>query len=343
MAAMPLMRRLTLESHRVGGGRKKSTRLTDRLAGYMSTRLAKVGACGDTAPESGANHMWSVLNGTIVNVVTVAFGSLLGLSISGSLPERYRTIVLQALGLITVTLGIDAAVLRFSDTVAHFAPLVQGGKTYGARLAMVMIGSLLIGTIIGTALRLHERIESAGAWIHGRFSAVSTQSASTPLSVGATGTTRLEPWGERSRHQFAEGFLTASVIFCVGPLTLLGCLENGAHGNPSFLYIKSLLDGFCSMALASAMGWGVFGSVLTVLFFQGGLSLLAYWVAEPLDELSIALMTAVGGVVLLATALMILDLKKIAVANMLPGIFLPPLVIWMTEQVAPGLLLPVAG
>ena len=262
--------------------------------------------------------MWSIFSGTIVNVITVAVGSLLGLSISGSLPERYRTIVLQALGLITVTLGIDAAVLRFSETVARFAPLVQEGKTYGARLAMVMIGSLLIGTIIGTALRLHERIESVGAWIHGRFSA-------------------------QNGHRFAEGFLTASVIFCVGPLTLLGCLENGARGNPSFLYIKSLLDGFCSMALASAMGWGVFGSVLTVLFFQGGLSLLAYWAAEPLDELSIAMMTVVGGVVLLATALMILDLKKIAVANMLPGIFLPPLVIWVSERFASGWLLPVAG
>lgn len=262
--------------------------------------------------------MWSIFSGTIVNVITVAVGSLLGLSISGSLPERYRTIVLQALGLVTITLGIDAAVLRFAETVARFAPQVQGGKTYGARLAMVMIGSLLIGTILGTALRLHERIESAGAWIHRRFSA-------------------------QDGHQFAEGFLTASVIFCVGPLTLLGCLENGAHGNPSFLYIKSFLDGFCSMALASSLGWGVFGSVLTVLFFQGGLSLLAYGVAEPLDELSIALMTTVGGVILLATSLMILDLKKIAVANMLPGVFLPPLAVWATGHIAPGLLLPIAG
>src|SRR3990172_5351928 len=172
--------------------------------------------------------MWSIFSGTIVNVFTVAVGSLLGLSISGSLPDRYRTIVLQALGLITVTLGIDAAVLRFSETVTRFAPLVQGGKTYGARLAIVMIASLLIGTILGTALRLHERIESVGAWIHGRFSA-------------------------QDCHRFAEGFLTASAIFSVGPLTLLGCLENGAHGKPSFLYIKSLLDGLSSMALAPSL------------------------------------------------------------------------------------------
>ena len=133
------------------------------------------------------------------------------------------------------------------------------------------------------------------------------------------------------------------MIFCVGPLTLLGCLKNGAYGDPSYLYIKSVLDAFCSLALAATFGWGVFASILTVLFFQGGLALLAYRVAEPLHEVSISLMTIVGGVVLLATALLILDIKKLPVANLLPGIFLPPLVVWVVEWVSPGLLLPLAG
>ncbi|UCE61222.1 MAG: DUF554 domain-containing protein [Phycisphaerales bacterium] len=261
--------------------------------------------------------MWSILNGTIVNTIAVAVGSLIGLSASARLPERYRRIVLDSLGLVTIVLGVDAAVIKFADTVSEFGPLVLAGKTYGARLAMVMIGSLIAGAVIGTALRLHEGIESLGTWIHARFA------------------------GQDGRS-FAEGFLTASVIFCVGPLTLLGCLQNGAHGDPGYLYIKSLLDAFCSLALASALGWGVFASIVTVLGFQGGLSLLAYWVADPLDEVSIALMTIVGGVVLLATALMILEIKKIPVANLLPGIFLPPLVVWVTEQVSPGLLLPLA-
>jgi len=262
--------------------------------------------------------MWSILNGTIVNVITVAVGSLVGLSVSAKLPKRYRDIVLTALGLVTIILGIDAGVLRFADAVKEFAPLVENSRTYGARLAMVMIGALLVGAVIGTALRIHERVESVGGWIHGRFS-------------GGNGQT------------FAEGFLTASVIFCVGPLTLVGCLENGAHGDPGYLYIKSLLDGFCSLALASSLGWGVFASVLTVLFFQGGLALLAHWVAQPLDELSIALMTVVGGVVLLATAMVILEIKKIPVANLLPGIFLPPLVVWIIEWFSPGFLLPLAS
>lgn len=262
--------------------------------------------------------MWSILNGTIVNVISVVIGSVAGLSVAAKLPERYRLIILNALGLVTLALGVDAAVLKFADTVKAFAPLVDGSKTYGARVAMVMIGSLLIGAIIGTALRIHERIEGLGAWIHGRF-------------AGQDG------------KAFAEGFLTASVIFCIGPLTLIGCLRNGAEADPSFLYIKSLLDGFCSMALASSLGWGVFGSIVTVLFFQGGLALLAYFVAEPLDELSISLMTVVGGLVLLATGFMILEIKRIPVADLLPGVFLPPLIVWLIHSAWPGLLLPVGA
>jgi len=260
--------------------------------------------------------MWSILNGTIVNVVTVVAGSLGGVVIGSKLPERYQKIVLSCLGLITITLGIDAGVLGFSKTVAKFAP--PHDATYGARLAMVMIACVLVGAIIGTVLRIHERIEGVGAWIHGRFS-------------------------QQDGPTFAEGFLTASVIFCIGPLTLLGCLENGAHADPSFLYIKSVLDGFCSLALASSLGWGVFASIITVLFFQGGLSVLAYYVAEPLDDLSLALMTVVGGILLLATALLLLDIKRIPVANMLPAVFLPPVAIALVERISPGLLLQLPG
>lgn len=261
--------------------------------------------------------MWDIFNGTIVNVLTVVVGSLAGLSFAAKIPERYSRIVLSALGLVTISLGIDA-IVGFRDVLAQYKPLMTDGQTYGARVAMVMIFSLIIGSILGTALRLQERIESLGKVIHERFS-------------GQDG------------HKFAEGFLTASVIFCVGPLTLLGCIENGAHGNPSYLYIKSLLDGFCSMALASSLGWGVLGSAVIVLVFQGGLTLTAYWASDPLDDLSMGLMTFVGGIIMLATALMILDIKKIPVANMLPGLFLPPLIVWAVEQISPGLLLPTSG
>lgn len=259
--------------------------------------------------------MLTALTGTIVNVITVALGSVLGILVGGRIPARYQQIVLTSLGLVTITLGVDAGVLGFSKTVDAFRPEGPAGATYGASLALVMISSLLIGSILGTALRLHERIEGLGTWIHGRF-------------------------GGQDAKTFAEGYLTASVIFCVGPLTLLGCLESGAHGNHGLLYVKSLLDGFCSLALASTLGWGVLASVVTVLLFQGGLVMLAYSVADPINELSLSLMTVVGGVLLLATAFSLLEIKKIPVANMLPGIFLPPLLVWLVELVRPGLLLP---
>lgn len=260
--------------------------------------------------------MWNVINGTVINAAAVVGGSVFGLLAGGKIPDRYRTIVIQALGLITITLGVDAGVLEFARIVERLGPKV-GSDTYGARIAMVMISSLIVGVVIGTWLGLHERIESLGTVLHRRL---------------------FNGDGQR----FAEGFLMASVIFCVGPLTLLGCLENGVHGDPSYLYIKSLLDGFCSMALASTFGVGVLFSVLTIVGFQGALSILAYWLAEPLDDLSLSLMTVVGGIILLATALTMLEIKKMPVANFLPGIFLPPLFVWIVEQMQPGLLLPVA-
>ncbi len=262
--------------------------------------------------------MWAILNGTVFNVATVATGSTLGLALSGKLPERYQRIVLDALGLVTITLGIDAGVLVLRDTVAMYTPQGPAGKTYGATLAMVTVGSLIVGCLIGTWLRLQARIENLGGFIHGRF-------------------------GRGDAGRFAEGFLTASVIFCVGPLTLLGCFENGANGDPSLLMIKSLLDLFCSIALAASLGLGVCFSVVTVLVFQGALSVGAYFFASSIPHLSQQLMNVVGGIILLATALLLLEIKKIPVADMLPALFLPPLVVWIVEFGWPGLLIPAAA
>ncbi len=269
--------------------------------------------------------LWESTSGTVVNALTVAVGSGIGLTFSSRIPERYQRIILDCLGLVTVTLGIDAAVLGMGQLVSRYG---VGVPTYGARLGMVMVGSLIVGSILGTALRLQERIEGLGRAIHERFfhRGRATESAAA-VEGSAAGAAR-----------FAEGFLSASVIFCVGPLTLLGCLANGAQGNPSLLYIKAFLDGFCSMALAASLGAGVAASVVTVLVFQGGLSLLARATAGGLNELSMQMMNVTGGVLLLATALMLLEIKRIPVANMLPAIFLPPVVISIVERIGPGLL-----
>lgn len=276
-------------------------------------------------------NLWSILNGTIINAATVVVGSGAGLSFGARLPDRYQRIVLNTLGLITIALGVDAAVLQFAETVSRFRDHVLGGQTYGARLAMVMIASLVVGGAAGTALRLQERVEAFGTWIHRRFGGGRGEGA----TKGPAG-----PAVDDDGRRFAEGFLTASVIFCVGPLTLLGCLRNGSAGDPSYLYIKAVLDGFCSLALAASLGGGVALSVLTILVFQGGLSLLAYAAADPLPEVSRNLMSAVGGVIMLGNALLILDIKRIPAADMLPAIFLPPALVVVSERIWPGLLLP---
>jgi uncharacterized membrane protein YqgA involved in biofilm formation len=261
---------------------------------------------------------WSRIDGTVFNTITVLVGSLIGMSAGTRIPERYQKIILTCLGLMTVTLGIDAAVLLFSKTVDEFRTLGDFPATYGARLAMVTISSLLIGAVLGTALRIQDRIEGLGSTIHKRF-------------------------GRGDAARFAEGFLTASVIFCVGPLTLLGCIQNGVDGNSSLLQIKSVLDGFCSIALAASLGLGVLASVITVVVVQATLSLTAATLINTfptLQGLPLDLANVVGGIILLATALMILEIKKIPVANLVPGIFVPPFIIWIVEAVAPGTLIP---
>lgn len=260
--------------------------------------------------------MWSILNGTIVNSLTVLVGSAVGLTVGHRIHEKYHQAILMCLGLVTLGLGMDAAVLDFGRVAAKYQ--VPGVEAYGARLALVVVGSLVVGGLIGTLIGVQRGIEGLGDRLKRRF-------------------------GTDGDHRFTEGFLTASVIFCVGPLTLLGCLQNGGpERDPSLLYIKSLLDGFCSMALASTLGLGVAFSVLFVFGFQGGLALLSYAFIGGEETLGIALMSSVGGYLLLATGLMLLKIKEMPVANLLPGILLPPAIVAVVELIRPGLLVAAA-
>lgn len=261
--------------------------------------------------------MWSILNGTIVNSLTVVAGSAIGLSVGHRIHERYHQTILACLGLVTLGLGMDAAVVDFGRVATKYQ--VPGVDAYGARLALVVVGSLLVGGLIGTFVGIQRGIERLGDRLKQHF-------------------------GGNGGHRFTEGFLTASVIFCVGPLTLLGCLQNGGPDrDPSLLYIKSLLDGFCSIALASTMGLGVAFSVIFVLGFQGSLALLSYAFIGGRETLGIALMSSVGGYLLLATGLVLLKIKDLPVANLLPGILLPPAIIAIVEWVRPGVLVAVAA
>jgi uncharacterized membrane protein YqgA involved in biofilm formation len=232
--------------------------------------------------------------GTLLNVFTVALGSAIGLLIGGRLPERIQTSVVTGLGLVTLVVGIDNAL-----------------QTGNIILPLLSIGS---GVIVGELLDLDGKLQAFGGWLQRRFG-------------GGTGEAAASSDGQDSRARFITGFVTASLVFCVGPLTFLGSIQDGMTGDYQLLAIKSVLDGFAALAFASAMGIGVAFSIITVLVLQGGLALLGALAGGFMSDPMITEMTATGGLVLIGLSLVLLDLKQPRMANFLPALLIAPLVV----------------
>jgi uncharacterized protein len=234
------------------------------------------------------------ITGTLINVAAVIVGGSLGALLGNRLPEKTRQTVLAGLGLMTLIIGITMAIQTSN--------------------ALIPLFSILIGGILGEMLRIDDGLNWLGRRAERRF-------GGAPAGQG----------GE-SGGKFAQGFITASLIFCIGPMTILGSLQDGLMGDYSLLTVKSVLDGFAAMALAASLGPGVILSAATVLFYQGGLSLLAMLFATALGGVTrttpwVIEMTAAGGVVILSIAFILLDLKRIRTANLLPAIFIAPLIV----------------
>lgn len=165
---------------------------------------------------------------------------------------------------------------------------------------LIALGSLVVGALLGEWWRLDVRLEELGTWLQKRLA------------------------GEEEASRFVEAFVTASLVFCVGPLTIQGALEDGLTGDYTLLAIKSVLDGFASLAFAATLGAGVLASIIVILVFQGGISLLSGLGSTLFTEPMINEMTAVGGIVLLSIGLRLLELKEIRSANLLPALFVAP-------------------
>lgn len=227
------------------------------------------------------------MTGTLINVGTVLLGSTIGLLIHSRLPERYTKIMFQVFGLFTIFLGIKMA-LETNNI-------------------MVMIFSLLIGTLLGEWWNLEKGMDRLAGFIKRKV--------------------------KSKNEKFSEGFVTAFLVFCMGSMTILGAIEEGLGDKPNLLLTKSLMDGFSSMALASALGIGVLFSVIPLLIYQGGLTLFAAYISDILSPEVVAELSAVGGILLVGLGFILLDIKKIRVMNMLPSlvivvflaIWLPPL------------------
>lgn len=222
--------------------------------------------------------------GTVINVVSVIAGGIVGRAIGNRLPAPIRETVMHVVGLVTLVLGVS---------------MFQKSQN-----PLILLGSLALGGIAGELLRIEENINRLGAFAERKLT------------------------GSEESGDFARGFVTTSILFCVGPMTLLGCLNDGLRGDYSLLAVKSTLDGIGALAFASALGWGVLLSAATVLIIQGGLTLGA-GALEPLlrDAGMQAELFAAGGVMMLALGLRLLDLKQIRVGNLLPALFFAPVLV----------------
>lgn len=235
------------------------------------------------------------MTGTFINAAAVLAGTALGTVLGGRLPERIRETVMHGLGLFTLVLGV------FQGLEAFRTPLAD--VTRGA--VLIILGSVLVGGVMGELLGIEPALDGAGEALKARFG--------------------------RGQARFTEGFVVASLVFCVGPLTILGSIQDGLTGDYQLLAIKSLLDGFAALAFASALGWGVGFSVITILVYQGALSLSASALAGAFSDAMIAAMSAVGGILIIGIGLRLLSLREVRVANLLPALVLAPAAVAVLE------------
>jgi len=216
-------------------------------------------------------------------VIAVVVGSAVGMLVGNRIPEKINKSVFQALGLFTLILGVSMA--------------LKG------QLLLVIVFSLIIGTIVGELLALEQRIDK--------------------LSGALMKLLKLK------NPKFSEGLITAFLLFCMGSMTIVGAIDEGLGNGSEILLTKSVMDGFSSIALASVFGLGVALSALLMLVFQGGITLLAYLLGDFMAQEVITELTAVGGVLLVGLGINILELKRIKVMNMLPALVLVIFFAWL--------------
>ncbi len=245
--------------------------------------------------------------GTAVNIATVVTGSAIGLLLGQRLPQRTRDTVTDALGLVTLLIGALSAVkvtsASLTDAVGSSAPV------------LIVLGALLVGGIVGSLLDIEARLEAFGGWLR------------TRLTGGGGRGRRADPAEPEARGRFIEGFVTASLVFCVGPLTILGSLSDGLGLGADQLILKAVLDGFAAIAFAASLGIGVMASAVAVALIQGILTLVGFLIGDFLPPAHLDAITATGGLMLLGVGLRLLHLKQVPVGNLLPALVVAPLLV----------------
>lgn len=245
--------------------------------------------------------------GTLLNIAAVLVGGLFGLAFGRRLPERLRQTVVAGLGLFTAAIGIQMF-LKTENPI-------------------IVLASLLVGGVLGEWWKVENGLRNLGGALERRFTPKKPGDLPATQSFPAENPSGVDP---ARRSRFIQGFLTASLVFCVGPMTILGSIQDGLTGDYELLAIKSVLDGFAALAFASSLGVGVLFSTLVILVYQGGITLLAAQVQSIVTLAMMNEMTAVGGILLLGIAISsLLELKPIRVGNFLPALGIAPLIAWI--------------
>jgi hypothetical protein len=235
--------------------------------------------------------------GTALNVATILVGTSIGVALGHRLPQRTRDVVTDGLGLVTLMV---AALNVASVLDPSFRSAVGTGGP-----VLVVLGAVLLGGIVGSLLRLESRLEGLGGVLQRRLGRGSGDS--------------------ETRRRFVEGFVTSSLVFCVGPLAILGALSDGLGTGIDQLALKATLDGFASIAFAASLGWGVAASVLPVVIVQGSFTVAGVLLGGLLPAAEVAAITATGGLLLVGVALRLLRIRPLPVGDLLPALVVAPL------------------
>ncbi len=223
--------------------------------------------------------MW----GTVVNAAAIIAGGIIGTFFNKSLPQRFQSIIFQAMGLCTIIIGISMALKM--------------------EYMLFCVLSLLVGGLLGELLRLDHQLDKLSSWIKRKV--------------------------KIKNERFSEGFISTSLLFCVGAMAILGAVEEGSGHHPNLLLTKSVMDGFSSIAFAAAFGVGVIFSSVPVFIYQGTLTLLVILFGSLLSESVINELSAVGGVLLIGLGINLLDIKQIKVLNLLPSLIFVGILVWL--------------
>jgi len=229
------------------------------------------------------------MTGTIINVAAIIVGSLIGILFGTRLSDTLKSTIIAGMGIFLVAMGIQMFL-----------------KTENS---LIVLGAILIGTLLGEWWRIEDGLHKLGEFLERKFS-------------------REE--AEEDSNKFIRGFMTASLLFCIGPVAILGPIQDGLTGNYNLLVVKSVLDGFASIAFASTLGIGVAFSSIMILLYQGAISLLATQLDAIVTTSMMNELTATGGLLLVGIGISsLLEIKKIRVGNMLPALFVAPLIVWV--------------